>query len=139
LEEKPKQLELRGGAYYSEAAVNLMASLHNDKRDIQTLNVPNGAILDFLPQDAVIEVNCVVTGKGPLPLPVTKVPEQAKGLIQAVKTYERLTIEAAVTGDRQLALQAMASHPLVPSVRIAKALLEEMLEKNKPYLPVFFK
>ncbi|MFC4303611.1 6-phospho-beta-glucosidase [Cohnella boryungensis] len=139
LEEKPKQLELRGGAYYSEAAVNLMASLHNDKRDIQTLNVANGAILDFLPQDAVIEVNCVVTGKGPLPLPVTKVPEQAKGLIQAVKTYERLTIEAAVTGDRQLALQAMASHPLVPSVRIAKVLLEEMLEKNKPYLPVFFK
>ncbi|QMV41849.1 6-phospho-beta-glucosidase [Cohnella cholangitidis] len=139
LQEKPKQLEQRGGAYYSEAAVNLMVSLYNDKRDIQTLNVTNGKILDFLPEDAAIEVNCVVTGKGPIPLPVTNVPEQAKGLIHAVKTYERLTIEAAITGDRAIALQAMASHPLVPSVKVAKALLDEMLEQNKPYLPAFFK
>ncbi|RKP51693.1 6-phospho-beta-glucosidase [Cohnella endophytica] len=139
LQEKPKQLEQRGGAYYSEAAVNLMDSLYNDKRDIQTLNVSNGRVLDFLPEDAAIEVNCVVTSKGPLPLPVTKVPEQAKGLIAAVKTYERLTIEAAITGDRGIALQAMAAHPLVPSVGVAKKLLDEMLEKNKPYLPAFFK
>ncbi|XID91251.1 6-phospho-beta-glucosidase [Paenibacillaceae bacterium WGS1546] len=138
LQEKPKQLEQRGGAYYSEAAVNLMVSLHNDKRDIQTLNVANGGILGFLPEDAAIEVNCVVTGQGPIPLPVAKVPEQAKGLIHAVKTYERLTIEAAITGDRQIALQAMASHPLVPSVKVAKAMLDEMLEKNRAYLPQFF-
>ncbi|MBB3110741.1 6-phospho-beta-glucosidase [Paenibacillus phyllosphaerae] len=138
LREKPKQLEQRGGAYYSEAAVNLMESLYNDKRDIQTLNVANGRTLDFLPADACIEVNCVVTADGPLALPVTRVPEQAKGLIQAVKTYERLAIEAAVTGDRALALQAMVAHPLVPSVRVAKVLLDEMLEKNKAYLPQFF-
>ncbi|MEK0313492.1 6-phospho-beta-glucosidase [Cohnella sp. 56] len=138
LQEKPKQLEKRGGAFYSEAAVNLMESLYGDKRDIQTLNVPNGGTLDFLPPDACIEVNCVVTGQGPLALPVTKVPEQAKGLIQAVKTYERLTIRAAVEGDRDLALQAMAAHPLVPSVGVAKQLLGEMLEKNRPYLPAFF-
>ena len=139
LQEKPKQLEQRGGAYYSEAAVNLMVSLHNDKRDIQTLNVKNGRTLDFLPEDAAIEVNCVVTGTGPIPLPVTKVPEQAKGLIRAVKSYERLTIEAAISGDREIALQAMAAHPLVPSVKVAKILLNEMLEQNKPYLPRFFR
>ncbi|MBB6669834.1 6-phospho-beta-glucosidase [Cohnella nanjingensis] len=139
LKEKPKQLEKRGGAYYSEAAVNLMESLHGDKRDIQTLNVPNGGTLDFLPADACIEVNCVVTGQGPLALPVTQVPEQAKGLIHAVKTYERLTIRAAVEGDRDLALQAMVAHPLVPSVSIAKQLLADMLEKNRPYLPAFFR
>jgi 6-phospho-beta-glucosidase len=139
LQEKPKQLEKRGGAYYSEAAVNLMDSLYNDKRDIQTLNVRNGRILDFLPEDAAIEVNCIVTGQGPIALPVSIVPEQAKGLIAAVKTYERLTIEAAITGDRGIALQAMASHPLVPSVNVAKALLDEMLEHNKPYLPAFFR
>jgi len=80
----------------------------------------------------------VVTGNGPIPLPVTNVPEQVKGLIHAVKTYERLTIEAAITGDRSIALQAMASHPLLPSVSVAKALLNEMLERNKPYLPAFF-
>jgi 6-phospho-beta-glucosidase len=139
LQEKPKQLEKRGGAYYSEAAVNLMDSLYNDKKDIQTLNVINGRIIDFLPADACIEVNCVVTGQGPVPLALTKVPEHVKGLMHAVKTYERLTIEAAVQGSRDVALQALVHHPLVPSVDVAKRLMVEMLEQNKPYLPRFFK
>ncbi|ASS64895.1 MULTISPECIES: 6-phospho-beta-glucosidase [unclassified Paenibacillus] len=138
LSEKPKQLEQRGGAYYSEAAVNLMRSLYNSTGDVQTLNVANNGILDFLPDDACIEVNCLVTSQGPVPLQLTAVPEQAKGLIHAVKTYEALAIEAAVTGDRSLALQAMAHHPLVPSVSVAKLLLDEMLEANRSYLPRFF-
>jgi 6-phospho-beta-glucosidase len=139
LEEKPKQLEQRGGAYYSEAAVNLMKSLYNDTRDIQTLNVANNGIIDFLPADACIEVNCVVTKNGPLPLPLTKVPTHVKGLIHAVKTYEQLAIEAAVQGDRDLALQAIVHHPLVPSVDVGKRMLAELLEQNKAYLPNFFK
>ncbi|MNI50311.1 putative 6-phospho-beta-glucosidase [compost metagenome] len=138
LSEKPKQLEKRGGAYYSEAAVNLMHALYTDKRDIQTLNVRNGSIIDFLPEDASIEVNCVVTAQGPVALPLQRVPEQIKGLIHAVKTYESLTIEAAISGDRGIALQALVHHPLVPSVAVAKLLLEEMLEANKAYLPNFF-
>lgn len=138
LKEKPKQLEKRGGAFYSEAAVNLMHSLYTDRRDIQTLNVRNGGIIGFLPEDASIEVNCVVTAQGPVPLPLRRVPEHIKGLLHAVKTYESLTIEAAVTGDRGVALQAMAHHPLVPSVSVAKTLLGEMLEANKKYLPNFF-
>jgi len=139
LEEKPKQLEQRGGAYYSEAAVNVMDSIYNDKRDVQTLNVRNGGILEFLPSDVCIEVNCLVTGNGPIPLPVSRVPEHVKGLIHAVKTYERLTIDAAVSGDRGLVLQALVHHPLVPSVSVAKILMNEMLEKNKAYLPAFYK
>ncbi|MGU3470530.1 6-phospho-beta-glucosidase [Paenibacillus sp. D51F] len=138
LSEKPKQLEQRGGAYYSEAAVNLMRSLYNSTGDVQTLNVANNGILDFLPDDACIEVNCLVTSQGPVPLQLTNIPAQAKGLIHAVKTYEALAIEAAVTGDRSLALQAMAHHPLVPSVSVAKELLDEMLEANRRYLPKFF-
>jgi 6-phospho-beta-glucosidase len=59
--------------------------------------------------------------------------------MHAVKTYERLTIDAAVQGSRDLVLQALVHHPLVPSVGVAKTLMEEMLEKNKPYLPNFFK
>jgi 6-phospho-beta-glucosidase len=139
LSEKPKQLEQRGGAYYSEAAVQLMNSLYNDTGDIQTLNVANQGILDFLPDDASIEVNCLVTKQGPFPQPVTVVPPSVKGLILAVKTYERLTIEAAITGDKEIALLALAHHPLVPSVNDAERMLEEMLEKNKTYLPLFFK
>ncbi|TCZ77703.1 6-phospho-beta-glucosidase [Paenibacillus albiflavus] len=136
---KPKQLEKRGGAYYSEAAVNLMVSLHNDTRDIQTLNVPNGNILPFLPADASIEVNCVVSKQGPMPVTVRNIPQGVTGLIHAVKTYERLAIDAAVTGDRDLALQALTCNPLVPSVRVAEEILNEMLEQNKDYLPNFFK
>ncbi|MFF2093284.1 6-phospho-beta-glucosidase [Paenibacillus sp. NPDC058174] len=138
LSEKPKQLEQRGGAYYSEAAVNLMHSLYTDKKDIQTLNVRNNGILDFLPDDASIEVNCVVTGQGPIPIPPQRVPEGIKGLIHTVKTYEALTIEAAISGDKGIALQAMVHHPLVPDVAVAKPMLEEMLEANRSYLPNFF-
>jgi len=137
LNEKPKQLEQRGGAYYSEAAVLLMRSIHNDARDIQTLNVRNGRIIDFLPEDASIEVNCIVTKQGPIPLPLRKIPPSIKGLLAAVKQYESLTIEAAVHGDRKTALQAMAHHPLVPSVETAEQLLDEMLSRNKQYLPKF--
>ncbi|MCU6712481.1 6-phospho-beta-glucosidase [Paenibacillus sp. J5C_2022] len=139
LQEKPKQLEQRGGAYYSEAAVNLMYSIYTDRRDVQTLNVRNGRTLDFLPEDASIEVNCVVTGQGPIPIPPQRVPEGITGLIRAVKAYESMAIEAAITGDRGIALQAMVHHPLVPSVSVAKTLLEEMLIENKKYLPNFFK
>lgn len=138
LAEKPKQLEQRGGAYYSEAAVKLMNSLYNDKGDIQTLNVANNGNLDFLSDDACIEVNCKVLKTGPVPVPVQVVPEAAKGLIHAVKTYEQLAIQAAVTGSRELALTALAHHPLVPSVNDAEAMLDEMLERNKAYLGRFF-
>lgn len=138
LDVKPKQLEQRGGAFYSEAAVNLMNSIHNDRRDIQALNVANGSTYDFLPKDASIEVNCVVTGQGPIPIAPLHVPEHVKGLLHAVKVYEQLTIDAAVTGDRGIALQALAHHPLVPSVKVAKELLNEMLEAHKRYLPAFF-
>ncbi|WP_445323821.1 6-phospho-beta-glucosidase [Paenibacillus sp. FSL R5-0407] len=138
LEDKPKQLEQRGGAFYSEAAVHLMQSLYLGRNDIQTLNVRNGGIYDFLPEDASIEINCVVTSGGPIPLVPKHVPQQIKGLLHAVKTYESLAIDAAVSGDRGLALQAMVHHPLVPSVSIAKVLLEELLEAHKRYLPNFF-
>ncbi|GIP21184.1 6-phospho-beta-glucosidase [Paenibacillus sp. J22TS3] len=138
LEEKPKQLEQRGGAYYSEAAVKLMRSLYKGSNDIQTLNVPNGGVFDFLPEDASIEINCVVTGEGPIPIMPTHVPEHVKGLLHAVKSYESTAIDAAVTGDRGLALQAMVHHPLVPSVTVGKAILDEMLEAHKKYLPQFF-
>ncbi|MBP2001340.1 6-phospho-beta-glucosidase [Paenibacillus shirakamiensis] len=138
LEEKPKQLEQRGGAYYSEAAVKLMRSLYKGTNDIQTLNVPNGTVFDFLPEDASIEINCIVTAQGPIPLMPKYIPEHIKGLLHAVKSYESLAIDAAVSGDRGLALQAMTHHPLVPSVTVGKLLLDEMLEAHKPYLPRFF-
>jgi len=139
LDYKPKQLEERGGAFYSEAAVRLMCSLHNDTGDVQTVNVSNNGTLDFLRDDDCIEVSCRIHRDGPVPVPVATVPEAIKGLICAVKTYERLAIEAAVTGDRDLALLALAHHPLVPSVGDAERMLDEMLNANREHLPLFFR
>lgn len=139
LAEKPPQLEQRGGAYYSLAAVELMASIHNDRKDIQTVNVRNGHILPFLPADASIEVNAVIDETGARPVRIeTAVPPQIRGLLQVVKAYEELTIEAAVHGDYGQALQALTIHPLVTAGRTAKQMLDDILAENQAFLPRFF-
>ncbi|EJM4812253.1 6-phospho-beta-glucosidase [Listeria monocytogenes] len=139
LTEKPKQLEQRGGAYYSEAACNLINSIYNDKRDIQIVNTRNnGAILDIDP-DSAVETNCVITRQGPIPLASGRLPIAINGIIQEIKTFERLTAEAAVTGDYDKALLAMTINPLTPSESVAREMLDELLEAHKEYLPNFFK
>lgn len=137
VDEKPKQLEKRGGAYYSDAACNLICSIYTDKRDIQTVNTRNnGAILDLDPNDAV-EVNCVITKHGPIPLATGNLPVSVKGLVHQIKSFEKLAAQAAVTGDYNTALLAMTVNPLVSSDVDAKAILDEMLEAHKEYLPQF--
>jgi len=86
----------------------------------------------------VVEVPCLVGAAGPIPLTVGRLPILARGLVHSVKAYEELTIEAAVTGDRWTALQALVTHPLVLSFGVAKALLNSILEANREYLPQFF-
>lgn len=139
LAEKPKQLEQRGGTYYSEAACNLINSIYNDKRDIQIVNTRNnGAILDIDP-DSAVETNCVITRQGPIPLASGHLPVAINGIVQEIKTFERLTAEAAVTGDYDKALLAMTINPLTPSDAAARELLDELLEAHKEHLPNFFK
>ncbi|MEK3751470.1 6-phospho-beta-glucosidase [Paenibacillus sp. FSL E2-8871] len=138
LHEKPAQLEKRGGAYYSEAAVQLMKSIYNDTGDIQTVNVRNQGAIPCLPDDVSIEINCVIKSDGPHALGLVKpLPPQIRGLLQVVKSYEELTIEAAVKGDYASALQALTLHPLVGDERIAKAVLADILEQNADFLPQF--
>lgn len=135
---KPEQLEKRGGAYYSEAAVQLMKAIYRDSGDIQVVNVRNNGIISCLPDDVAIEVNCVIKSDGPHPIALSKqLPPQIRGLLQVVKAYEELTVEAAVHGDYRAALQALTIHPLVGDEQLAKALLEEILEENADYLPQF--
>ena len=137
LQIKPPQLSLRGGAHYSDAACNLISSIYNDKKDIQVVNVKNnGANLD-LPETAVIERNCIISKDGAKPLALGHMPLKIRGLVQLVKAYEQLTIQAGVYGDKEAALQALALHPLVPSANIAKAMLEELIQENIEFLPQF--
>ncbi|MFD0679665.1 MULTISPECIES: 6-phospho-beta-glucosidase [unclassified Paenibacillus] len=138
LDFKPPQLELRGGAYYSEAALNLISSIYNNKKDVQIVNVKNNGTIPVLPNDASIEVNCIIDSEGAKPIQITTpINAKIRGLLQIVKAYEELTIEAAVNGNYDSALQALTIHPLVGSVDIAKPLLDEILEANKSYLPKF--
>ncbi len=137
LAQKPAELEKRGGAYYSEAAVSLISAIYNDKREIHTVNTANHGAIGGLPADCVIEANCVVSKNGATPLAVGELPPEISGLMQHVKAYEVMAVEAGVYGDRSKALQALANHPLVPSVRVAKQLLEDLLSLNIDHLPQF--
>lgn len=135
---KPPQLEKRGGAYYSDAACNLINSIYNDKCDIQPVNTRNNGAIASIDNDSAVEVSCVITKEGPRPLVVGDLPVPVRGLVQQIKSFERTTVEAAITGDYQTALLAMTINPLVPSDSVAKQILDEMLEAHKDYLPQFF-
>jgi len=137
LSEKPKALSKRGGALYSEAAVRLISAIHTDRRDIQCVNTTNRGALSDLPPDSVVEVSCVIGADGPRPLTVGPLRPELLGLLQQVKAYEELTIQAAVTGDRGAAAQALLANPLVPSFRVAAALVDDLLEAHAEHLPQF--
>ena len=134
---KPPQLEKRGGAYYSDAACNLINSIYNDKKDIQVVNtLNNGAIRDFR-EDSAAEMSCVITKEGPKPLSVGYLPVAVSGLVTEIKSFEILAAKAAVEGDYNAALQALCINPLIPSDGLAKTILDEMMEAHKEYLPQF--
>ena len=115
LDIKPPQLEKRGGALYSDAACRLINSIYNDKGDIQPVDCRNNGAIEGLDDDSAVEVSCVITKEGPRPLAMGKLPLQVTGLVQEIKNFEKLVIEAAVTGDYHTALMAMSMNPLVPS------------------------
>lgn len=138
LNTKPKELEKRGGAYYSDAAVSLISAIYNDKREVHTVNTLNNGIIRGIPDDSVIETNCIIDNRGATPLSLKgDLPIEIMGLIQSVKSYEVLAVEAGVKGDKEKALLALSAHPLVPSVHVAKDIFNELLQINKEYLLQF--
>lgn len=139
LDVKPPQLEKRGGAYYSDAAVRLISSIHNDKRDIQPVNTRNNGAIASISDDSAVEISCVITKDGPKPLTIGDLPVAVRGLVQQIKSFERVAVEAAVTGDRELAVLALTINPLVASDTLAKQIVDEMIEAHKEHLPQFIK
>jgi 6-phospho-beta-glucosidase len=139
LDIKPAALDKRGGAYYSEAAVSLISSIYNNKNAIHTVNVRNNKAIANLPADVIVEVNSVVGKTGATPMATGYLPAQINGLVQSIKSFELLTVEAGVTGDYYKALMALAINPLIASVDRAKMLLDEILKENSKYLPQFNK
>jgi 6-phospho-beta-glucosidase len=138
LDTKPELLERRGGAFYSEAAAALIASLHAGTGEVQVVDVRNDGALPDLPDDAVVEVPARIDRAGAHPLPLAPLAPELLGLVQQAKAYERLAVRAAVGGDRVAALKALLANPLVADYRVAAPLLAALLEASRPHLPRFF-
>lgn len=137
LQEKPKELEERGGAYYSDVACSLMDSIYNNKKDIQTVNTLNNGAISDLPDDVVIETNCVITNNGPQTISVGPLPDMIKSSILQMKTFENLVIRASLTGNYYEAYKALVINPLVADERLSKLVLDELLKVHQAYLPQF--
>ncbi|MER6776508.1 MULTISPECIES: 6-phospho-beta-glucosidase [unclassified Streptomyces] len=139
LDEKPELLAKRGGAFYSEAAVDLAAALLGDggpgPAAVQVVNTLNNGSLPFLPDDAVIEVQARVDRSGPVPLAVPRLDPLYAGLVAHVTAYEDLALDAAVRGGRERVFKALLAHPLVGQFDLAEGLTDRLLAHNKEHLP----
>lgn len=134
---KPKELSMRGGAHYSDAACECINAIYNDKKIHMVVSTQNHGAIPELPEDCVVEVSSYITSKGAMPVAWGKMPSAQRGWLQCMKAMEECTIEAAVTGNYGMALEAFCLNPLIPSGTNAKHVLNELLVAHQKYLPQF--
>nr|WP_296068514.1 6-phospho-beta-glucosidase [uncultured Actinoplanes sp.] len=135
LVEKPPLLGERGGAFYSEAAVGLLASLYGyDDTSVHSVNVRNNGTLPFLPDSAVIEVSARADLDGPSPLPVAPLSPDLAGLVAHVSGYEELALDAALRGGRDRVYRALLAHPLIGQHEYADALADDLIAAGRDHL-----
>ncbi|MDF0480685.1 6-phospho-beta-glucosidase [Vagococcus sp. PNs007] len=137
LDHKPEQLAKRGGAHYSDAACETIASIYGNKKTHIVVSTKNNGAVPDLPADCVVEVSAFVGAEGALPIAFGSLQPAEKGWLQVMKNMELTTIEAAITGDYGLALQAFTINPLVTAGETAKRILDELLIAHKEFLPNF--
>jgi len=137
LAEKPALLEQRGGAFYSEAATGLIASLASSSGDVHVVDVQNNGTLAGLADDDVVELPARIEASGAAALAQEPLAPELLGLVQHVAAYERLTVQAAITGDRAIARKALLAHPLIGQLPLVEELLERLLEAGAAHLPQF--
>lgn len=134
---KPKALEERGGAFYSEVACELVNAIENNTHQLLVVSTLNNGAVKELPADVVVETTCVITAQGPIPLTSPDLPVFARGYLQTMKAMEELTIQAAIEGSYDLAYQAFLLNPLIENGLITEELLQEMLLAHEVHLPQF--
>jgi 6-phospho-beta-glucosidase len=139
LKEPPAKLMERGGAYYSTVATQLLNAHYNDLGETHVVNIKNGGAVKEWPSEWVLEMPATVNRSGIRPQPTEPLPPVCFGLIAQVKSYELLTVEAAVHGDRDAAYQALLAHPLGPKADKIQTVLDDMLETHRDHLPQFWK
>jgi 6-phospho-beta-glucosidase len=135
LDVKPDLLAQRGGAFYSEAAVALLASLVGGTGDVQVVNMRNNGTLPFLADDAVIEGPAVIGSGGPIPVPADPVPPVLRGLIAHASAYEELAVAAATRGGRSRVTAALLAHPLIGQYPLAREMASRLIAENADFLP----
>jgi 6-phospho-beta-glucosidase len=135
LDHKPEALSQRGGAFYSEAAVALLASLVSDTGDVQVVNLRNDGTMPFLPDEAVIEVPATIGAGGAVAVQVDPLPPLMSGLVAHVSEYEELAVDAALRGGRKRVADALLAHPLVGQYELAGRLADRLIAENTRYLP----
>ncbi len=134
LAEKPKELELRGGAYYSETAAALMADIHSDAGTVHIVNVPNRGAIPGLGNDVVVETSARVTQAGAQALPTAALRPDIDALVRTLKDFELLTVQAAVFGDEDAAMRALLTNPLGPSARNVEAVWRRLQVVHRGWL-----
>lgn len=135
----PPELMMRGGAYYSSMATQLLDAHYNDLGEIHVVNTAHRGAVTGWPGDWVLEMPCKVYRSGMVPLPAEPLPPVCVELLRRVKAYELLIVEAAIHGDRDAARQALLAHPLGPQADQAQAVLDDLLETHRAHLPQFWK
>jgi 6-phospho-beta-glucosidase len=134
LSQKPDLLKRRGGGGYSDVAIAAMESVYHNREDRQIVQVLNQGAVDDIPADASMEIPCLIDRMGARPIRMGALPLPIRGLVQMVKAYESLTVQAAVECSRRVAMQALMMHPLTPSWDVAKPMLAELLDANRAWL-----
>lgn len=134
LNEKPPELSKRGGAHYSTAAFYLIDAIENDARNKQIVCCRNNGAVPTFDDDVSVEVPAIIGKDGAQAIPQAAPQPAIRGLMQHIKAYETLTVEAAVTGSRDAAYLAMLGHPLMPNAKGCRALLDDLLEVNREHL-----
>ena len=136
---KPALLDKRGGHKYSLAAVSLIDSIANDKKDVHVVNIKNNGTLPFMADDDIVEIAAVIGADGATPVPVTeRINDHVIGLMRVVKTYEKYAVKAAITGDDDYAIKGLLVHPLVGDYEKTVKCFNELKEAHKEFLPQYF-
>lgn len=135
---KPEELEKRGGAYYSDTACNVISSIYNDKRDYQVVNTRNKGHITDLTEGCAVEITARITRNGPIPVHIGRLPLQIKGLLQNMKSFEELLVDAIYERDLKKAKLALQISPLTTSVHQASLAFDELVKAHRKYLDYYF-
>lgn len=136
--DKPEQLGKRGGSRYSEAAINLVDAIYNDRKNVQVVNVLNNGAIDFMEDDDSIEISAIIGKDGATPIKANFKNEHIKEYMLMMKAYERHAVNAAISGDEAEAMKALLINPLVFDYKKAYPCFQELKEAHKEYLPQFY-